>query len=172
MRAWERLVRSYQEPLFRLAYLILGDEAEAQDVAQEAFVRAYLNLEQFEVERPLRPWLLSIAANLARNHRRSIGRYRAALQRFWQNEPPKAKRPSETAVQGEARRLWQAVRKLRPKAQEIIYLRYFLELSEAETAAALKIAPGTAKSRLHRALKQLRVVVEADFPDLWITWND
>ena len=59
-----------------------------------------------------------------------------------------------------------------PKAQEIIYLRYFLELSEAETAAALKIAPGTAKSRLHRALKQLRAVIEADFPDLWITWDD
>jgi RNA polymerase sigma-70 factor (ECF subfamily) len=164
--AWEGLVRLYQEPVFRLAYLILGDEAEAEDAAQEAFIRAYLKLDQFDAERPLRPWLLSIAANLARNRRRSMGRYWAALQRFWQHESVMKQRPGEPAGQVEARRLWQAVRQLRPKAQEIIYLRYFLELSEAETAATLKIARGTVKSRLHRALKQLRTVIESDFPDL------
>lgn len=170
--AWEQLVRCQQEPLFRLAYLILGDEAEAQDVAQEAFVRAYLKLDHFEAGRPLRPWLLSITANLARNRWRSIGRYKAALRCLWRNEPPTTERRDETAVQLEAQRLWQAVQRLRPKAQEIVYLRYFLELSEAETAAALEIAPGTAKSRLYRALKQLRSVIEADFPDLWTTWKD
>lgn len=171
-RAWEKLVHTHQEPIFRLAYLILGDEAEAQDVAQEAFVRAYLKLDHFDKQRPLRPWLLSITANLARNRWRSIGRYKAALKRLWRNEPPTTKRREETSGQLEAQRLWQAVRRLRPKAQEIVYLRYFLELSEAETAAALEIPPGTAKSRLYRALKQLRSVIEADFPDLWTTWKD
>ncbi|MFQ5401685.1 MAG: RNA polymerase sigma factor [Anaerolineae bacterium] len=166
MAAWERLVRLYQEPVFRLAYLILGDDAEADDVAQETFIQAYLNLDRFDGTRPLRPWLLKIATNLARNRQRSVSRYRAALQRFWQNEPVAAPRPSETAVQAESQRLWQAVRQLRPKAQEIIYLRYFLELSEAETAFTLNIPPGTVKSRLHRALKQLRTVVESEFPDL------
>lgn len=160
------MVRLYQEPVFRLAYLILSDEVEAEDVAQETFIRAYMKLDRFDRQRPLRPWLLKIAANLSRNRQRSVSRYWAALQRFWQNEPVAAPRPSETAVQAKSQRLWQAVRQLRPKAQEIIYLRYFLALSEAETAVTLNIAPGTAKSRLHRALKQLRTVIESEFPDL------
>ena len=168
--AWDGLVRQHQEPAFRLAYLILGDRADAEDVTQEAFVRAYLKLDTFDGARPFRPWLLSIAANLARNRRRSIGRYWAALRRYWQNEPPAAHQP-DWGARSEARRLWQAVQRLRPMAQEIIYLRYFLDLSEAETAVTLDIAPGTAKSRLHRALKQLRSVIEADFPDLVETWS-
>ncbi len=166
MAAWECVVRLHQEPLFRLAYLVLGDPAEAEDVAQEAFVQAYLKLNQFDDQRPLRPWLLGIVTNLSRNRWRSINRYKAMLQRFWQNEPATTPHSNETAVQIEAQSLWQAVRQLRPKAQEIIYLRFFLELSEAETAITLNIAPGTVKSRLHRALKQLRTVIEADFPEL------
>jgi RNA polymerase sigma-70 factor (ECF subfamily) len=165
------LVRQHQEPAFRLAYLILGDRADAEDVTQEAFVRAYLKLDTFDEARPFRPWLLSIAANLARNRRRSIGRYWAALRRYWQNEPPAETNKPDWDGRLEARQLWQAVQRLRPKAQEIVYLRYFLDLSEAETAVTLDIAPGTAKSRLHRALKQLRAVIEADFPDLVETWN-
>ena len=86
------------------------------------------------------------------------------VKRWWGEE--------ETAVTAttlrpdESARLWQAVQQLRPNAQEVIYLRYFLELSEAETAAALDIPAGTVKSRLHRALQQLRGVIEMDFVDL------
>ena len=157
-------MRQHQEPAFRLAYLILGDRADAEDVTQEAFIRAYMKLAAFDGTRQFRPWLLSIAANLARNRRRSIGRYWAAVRRYWQNEP--AAETAATNNDADAQRLWQAVQRLRPLAQEIIYLRYFLSLSEAETAAALEIAPGTAKSRLHRALAQLRSVIEVNFPDL------
>ena len=164
--AWDGLVRQYQEPVFRLAYLILGDSAEAEDVAQETFIRAYLKLAQFDAERPLRPWLLQIAANLARNRRRSIGRYWGALRRYWQAEAEPAHRVAERADRPDARRLWQAVQRLQPAAQEIIYLRYFLALSEKEMAAALNVAPGTVKSRLHRALKRLRVVIGREYPDL------
>lgn len=134
-------------------------------------MRAYLKLDRFDTTRPFRPWLLSIAANLARNRRRSIGRYWAALRRYWQNEPPAATNKPDWDGRLEARQLWQAVQRLRPIAQEIIYLRYFLDLSEAETAVTLDIAPGTAKSRLHRALKQLQAVIEVDFPDLHETWT-
>lgn len=164
--AWEMLVRRHQEPVFRLAYLILGDDADAQDVAQETFVRAYLALGRFDKERPLRPWLLSIAANLARNRRRSLGRYWAALQRVFQANPEPFHAAPERAVAADARRLREAVGRLRPAAQDIVYLRYFLELSEAEAAETLGIPSGTAKSRLHRALAQLREIIETDFPDL------
>ncbi len=161
--AWEWLVAAYQQPVFRLAYLILGDGAEAEEVAQDVFVRAYFSLGRFDESRPLRPWLLQITRNLARNKRRSLGRYWAAVQRWWQHQPETVGTAEE---QQESQLLWQAVRQLRPSAQEIIYLRYFLEMNEAETAVALSIQPGTVKSRLHRALKQLQTVVERDFPEL------
>ena len=62
--------------------------------------------------------------------------------------------------------MWQAVRRLRADDRQIIYLRYFLDLSEAETAAVLSVAPGTVKSRLHRATRRLRQVVDVEFPAL------
>lgn len=164
--AWEALVGRHQEPVFRLAYLILGDAAEAEDAAQEAFVRAYLALARFDETRPLRPWLLSIAANLARNRRRGLGRAWAAVQRAFLNEQRHHDPPPDGTPASDARRLRQAVERLRPDARDVVYLRYFLGLSEAETAATLDIPPGTAKSRHSRALAQLRAVIAADFPDL------
>lgn len=167
--AWEQLVRQHQQAVFRLAYLILGDMAtrsEAEDVAQEVFIRAYLKLDQFDAERPLQPWLLGIAANLARNRRRSVGRYWGALRRWLQAHPDPAVTTMDLDERTEAQLLWRAVQQLRSRAQEVVYLRYFLELSEAETAATLDIPAGTVKSRLHRALKQLRAVIEMEFPEL------
>lgn len=164
--AWSRLVGRYQEPVFRLACLIVGNAAEAEDVAQETFVKAYLALDQYDSDRPLRPWLLSIAGNQARNRRRSIGRYWGALQRFFQTKPALVEEPPERTAAADAQRLRQAVAELRPDAQDIIYLRYFLQLSEAEAAEVLNIPRGTAKSRHSRALAHLREIIETGFPDL------
>lgn len=163
--AWETLMRAHQEPVFRLAYLITENAADADDVAQDAFVRAFLKLDQYDETRPLRPWLLGITANLARNRRRSLGRYWRAVQRFWQaNREETAVSP--VADRSDAALLRQAVRKLPASAQEIIYLRYFLQLSEAETAETLAIARGTVKSRAHRALQKLRRILEEEYPEL------
>lgn len=165
--AWEALLRAHHPAAFRLAYLLLGDSAEAEDAAQEALIRAHRALARFDAARPFRPWLLRITANAARNRQRSLGRYFAALQRFLRAEPERVLNvPAYTEQQQEAHALWQAVRRLEQAEQEVIYLRYFLELSEAEMAAALEVAPGTVKSRLHRALRKLRQVVERDFPFL------
>ncbi len=165
--AWEALVLEYQQPIFRLAYLLLGDAAEAEDVAQEAFIRAFRALDRFDESRPLRPWLLQIAANLARNRQRSAGRYLQALARMVRGAPePVSSIGEQTEQRWEAETLWQAVRRLSAADQEIIYLRYFLELSEAEAAEALGVALGTVKSRMHRAMGRLRAVVEQEFPSL------
>ena len=165
--AWEALVRQHQEPAFRLAYLILGDAADAEDVAQEAFIRALQALERFDTDRPFRPWLLSITANLARNRRRSIGRYLAAVRRLARGKPePVTPAATRDARRWEAEILWQALRRLSAMDQEVIYLRFFLELSVEETAEALGVAPGTVKSRLHRALARLRGVIQREFPIL------
>ena len=165
--AWEPLVLAHQEAVFRLSYLLLGDPDEAEDVAQETFLRAWNHLKRFDPTRPLRPWLLSIASNLASNRRRSAGRYLAALTRAFRSEPVASSNIEEKSTQHmEANDLWKAVQNLSTSDQQIIYLRYFLELSIAETAQALDVAEGTVKSRLSRALERLRGVFQQDFPVL------
>lgn len=166
--AWSTLVARHQEAVFRLAYLLLGDPDEAKDTAQEAFIRAFQALDRFDPDRALRPWLLSIAANQARNRRRAMGRYLAALKRVFQSEglALATPGPDDQQQQWEARTLWQAIRCLKADDQEIIYLRYFLGLSVAETAEAVGIAPGTVKSRLSRALERLQSVIDEQFPAL------
>lgn len=167
--AWYRLVGVHQEAVFRLAYLLLRDASDAEDVAQEVFVRAFRALGTFDAERPLRPWLLRIASNLAHNRRRSLGRYLEALKRLY--SAPETTTSSASPAEGLAKRweaetLWSAIKHLKPAEQEVVYLRYFLELSEAEMATAMNVAPGTVKSRLHRALSRLRLVVDQEYPAL------
>ena len=175
--AWTTLVRRHQEPVFRLAYLMLGGRpdrtAAAEDVAQEAFVRAYLKLDQFESGRPLRPWLLAIAANLARNWRRSVGRYWAALRRWWdvQRVEKEAATPAQEK-RDDAQMLWQAIQQLSADHQEALYLRYFLDMTEAEMAEVLDVAAGTVKSRLYRARRSLADVLRDDFPALYKEWGE
>jgi RNA polymerase sigma-70 factor (ECF subfamily) len=166
--AYEQIVRLHQEAVFRLAYLILGDKQDAQDIAQETFIRAYRGLYRFDTSRPLRPWLLQIAKNLARNRRRAAGRYLAALQRTFLHMPGStyvaASAESDVEQQREVQALWDAIRQLSKLDQEVIYLRYMLGLSTQETAEVLGVQSGTVKSRLSRALGRLRGVVEDDFP--------
>jgi RNA polymerase sigma factor (sigma-70 family) len=165
--AWEGLMRLHQEAVFRLAYLHLGDPDEAEDVAQETFIRAYKALRRFDTGRPMRPWLLQIALNLVRNRQRSFGRYLAVLRRWSQTNPyPEQEIEDVAAENQDSSMLWQAVKRLPPRDQEVIYLRYFLELPVVQAADSLGVPPGTVKSRLHRALKRLESIIEIDFPSL------
>lgn len=157
--AWESLVREHQQAVFRLAYLFTGDPDEAEDVAQEAFIHAFRAIHTFDAARPFRPWVLSIAANLARNRLRGLHRYLNTLQRFARGNPEKIQ---PTAPPSDAGSLWDQVRQLSLEDQQVIYLRYFLELSEVETAEAVRIPKGTVKSRLHRALHRLQERVERE----------
>ena len=164
--AWEPLVRAHQKAVFRLSYLLLGDPDDAEDVAQETFLRAWNHIKRFDVTRPLRPWLLGIASNLASNRKRSAGRYISALTRAFRNEPPLPNMEDKSLQHMQANELWQAVQLLNTADQQIVYLRYFLELSVAETAEVLQVAEGTIKSRSSRALDKLRKIIQRDFPAL------
>lgn len=168
--AWEVIIREHQEGVFRMAYLHLRDAREAEDMTQRAFIKAFENIDQFEDGRPLRPWLLSIVSNLAKNRRRSLGRYWGALRRFGEQVvSPRAdgRRGRRTEPEPQSvSELWRAIQLLSEMDQEIIYLRYFLDMSVKEAAQTLGVAEGTVKSRLHRALGRLRAVMEEQFPEL------
>jgi RNA polymerase sigma-70 factor, ECF subfamily len=159
--AYEELVRAHQGIAFRTAHLVVGNAAEAEEAAQEGFVKAYRALGRFRPGSPFRPWLLQIVANEARNRRRSEGR-RAALAVRAAADPQSssggaAPSPEGALLAGEEReRLLAAVNALREEERLVIACRYFLELSEEETAAVLDVRVGTVKSRTSRALDHLR----------------
>ena len=179
--AYEELVRAHQGIAFRTAYLVVGSAAEAEEAAQEGFVKAYRALGRFRPGSPFRPWLLQIVANEARNRRRSEARRAALAVRVAAAQAPTRRRrieghggfagmpdpqsssggaapsPEDALLAGEEReRLREAVNELREEERLVIACRYFLGLSEEETAAALDVRRGTVKSRTSRALDHLR----------------
>ena len=162
--AYGEIVRAHETIAFRTAYLLTGDAGDAEEAAQEAFVKAYRALARFRRGAPFRPWLLTIVANEARNRRRSAGRRAQVVLRAVAAEPSGGAAPSPEAVllERELRsELLDSVNGLREEERLVVALRFFLDLSEAETAAALGVRPGTVKSRLARALARLRERTEA-----------
>ena len=161
--AYEKLVRRYQQVAVRTAYVITGQAADAQDAAQEAFVKAYYAIGRFRAGAPFRPWLLRIVANEAINRRRSSRRKAALAVRVAESRPSDdaAPSPEAAALAHELRgEVVAAMNKLRAEDRLVIAYRYFFDLSEMEMAEALGCARGTVKSRLSRALKRLQRELE------------
>jgi RNA polymerase sigma factor (sigma-70 family) len=163
--AYERLVARHADVAFRTACVIAGSAADAEEAAQDAFVKAHRALGRFRIGSPWRPWLLRIVANEARNRRRAAGR-RTRWELRAANDPSRGlAAPSAEAAVLVAERdasLRAALSALADRDREAIYLRYFLDLPEAEMAAVLGCRPGTVKSRLSRALDRLRAALEDD----------
>lgn len=165
VRAYGELVGRYRDVAFRTAYLITRNAADAEDAAQDAFVKAYYALDRFRAGESFRPWILRIASNEARNRRRSAGRRERLALRLVEGVPAggTALSPEATALDREAREsLLTALESLPERDRTVIAYRYLLELSEAETAQVLGVRRGTVKSRLSRALARLRAAMPAD----------
>ena len=159
LEAWETLVRTYQGIAFRTAFLLAGNAADAEEAAQDGFVKAHRALGRFRRGAALKPWLLHIVANEARNRRRSAGRRERLVLRAVDEVHPGDAVPSPEAAllaREDQERLLTAVERLPDGHRDVIACRYFLDLSEEETAAALGLRRGTVKSRLARALARLR----------------
>jgi RNA polymerase sigma-70 factor (ECF subfamily) len=176
VRAYGELVERYREVAFRTAYLIARNAADAEDAAQDAFVKAYYALDRFRSPEPFRPWILRIVSNEARNRRRSAGRRERLALRLSERRGPggAAPSPDAAAIADESRApllaaiadesratLLAAIETLPERDRLVIGYRYLLDLSEAETAVALGVRPGTVKSRLSRALERLRAALPA-----------
>ena len=161
--AYEQLVRLHQQIAFRTALVLTRDRADAEEAAQDAFVKAWRALPRFDRSRPFRPWLLAIVANEARNRRRSAGRRELLAVRAGAAPAavPVAGSPEGALLVAERdASLAAALERLGERDRQVIACRYLLELSEAETAAALGCRAGTVKSRLSRALERLRAQPE------------
>jgi len=163
--AYGDLVAIHQEMAFRVAFLVRGDAAEAQDAAQEAFVKAYRAIDRFREGSAFRPWLLRIVSNAARNRRRAAGRRRGLQLRAEAATTRDATVPSAeaTVLRDERRRtLLAAINALSADDRLVIGARYFLDLPEAEIALLAGVAPGTVKSRLSRARGRLAEALGGD----------
>ena len=160
--ARETLARSCHRAAFLFALQLTGHRDDALEMSQDAMVRFFGSLGRFDSSRPVRPWLLRIVRNLARD--------RARRKRIRRIEPLDAgddgpiiepldpsPDPESLAHRTEMqRRLWIAVQGLQPKHREVVALRDYLDLSYDEISEILRIPRGTVMSRLHRARNALR----------------
>ncbi|MFI7384553.1 RNA polymerase sigma factor [Streptomyces sp. NPDC049813] len=158
--AYAELVRAFTGVALRAA-MALGAGADAEDVVQQSFFKAYRSLGRFRDGSAFKPWLLKIVANETRNTVRSVGRQRSVAGReaaMAEAEPliPESADPAATAIEIERRsELLHALELLSEEHRLVVTYRYLLEMDESETAQALGWARGTVKSRLHRALRKL-----------------
>lgn len=165
--AFSSLIQAHRELMFRYAYLIVYDAHIAEDVTQEAVLQIYKHLAGFDETYSFRPWALQITRNIARNHNRSWGRYKNMLMRLMSfHRRENFDIESLSLAQQEAKQLHEAVQQLTAEHQDVIYARFFLDLTVEESAKILGIAEGTVKSRSHRAIKQLKAVIEQQYPQL------
>jgi RNA polymerase sigma-70 factor (ECF subfamily) len=182
---YHQLVRPYERSVYMMALSYMKNEADAEDVAQEAFLKAFHHLATFRAEAKFSTWLIGIALNEARSRLRreaslrmeSIddtqdegGHTSPAILRDWREVP------SEALERKEVRQmLQQAITNLPEIYREVFVLRDIEELNNVETAAALSITVGNVKVRLHRARlmlqKQLAPLLRNINPKRrWVPW--
>ena len=163
LRAWETIVRTHQGIAFRTAYALSGSAADAEEAAQDGFVKAYRALGRFRRGSPFRPWLLRIVGNEARNRVRARSRREGLTRRVAGTDVSGgAAPPPEAAVLELEQReeLFAAIAALRPDERLAVIGRFFLGLTDEEAAAALGVRRGAVKMRVFRALERLRVELE------------
>lgn len=158
--AFEQLVVAYRDQVFRLALRMCGNEADADEVAQEAFLSAWKALPNFRGDSRFSTWLYQLTSHAAIDLMRREKRQIAAEDIAEVSAPDPGPSPQQQAERSETR---QAVRdamgQLSPEYRQIVVLRFLQELSYEEIGAVLKLPPGTVKSRLNRAKAQLKDIL-------------
>ena len=146
--AVDALFRREWPRAYRAAYLVVHDAAAAEDIAQEAFLAAIRALDRFDRRRPFGPWLHRIAVNRAIDHARSRALRREVDAAAAEPEAPQPDAPLSAE-------LIAALAELSPESRAIVAMRYLLDLTPGEIAAALGLPRGTVNSRMRRALDRL-----------------
>lgn len=163
--AFAELIGRYQQELFAFLYRFVSDAAAADDLFQETFVQVHRNAGTFDPERRFRPWLLTIAANKARDYLRSSGRHRTqsldnATSRDGEEgttfldlmQSDMAPPPVELAGAEDAAAVQSVLAGMSAIHREVLVMSYFHQMAYKDMAEALGVPLGTIKSRLHAAL--------------------
>ena len=169
--AFETLVRGHADRLYGIALRLTGDARDAEEIAQDAFIRAHRALNGYDAERiralRLRPWLAAIAVNLARNRRRRVADRQPSLSLDAAGtgtgpEAAAADAPEAIAVRRAERERWAAALACLPDRYRVpLVLRHVDDLSYDEMADALGRPEGTLRAQVHRGLALLRAAWDA-----------
>lgn len=162
-QAFSKLVEAYQRPVYNLTYRMLGNPQEAEDAAQETFLRAYSKLNQYNPDRKFSTWVFSIANNhcIDRLRKRRATYVSIDDNPVLQNLESDSPRPEREAARSEqARELQNLLENLEPEYRTPLILRYWEELSYEEIAQSMDLTVSAVKSRLFRARKQMAEIYE------------
>jgi len=162
-QAFAHIVQSYQRPVYNLCYRMLGDQQEAEDATQEAFIRAYTNIERYNPDRKFLNWMLTIASN----HCIDRLRKRRVIWQSLEEDPyvekvamPDSADPQRSAERKEtSEQVQHWIDQLTPDYRTPIVLLYWYGYSYTEIADIMDISTPAVKSRLHRARKQLSQMI-------------
>ncbi len=163
--AYEDIVSFFQSKIYQHCYRMFGNAHEAEDIAQEAFIRAYVNIHSFDEKRKFSTWLYRIATNLTidRIRKRKPDYYLDAEIKgteglnMYSQMADQGRLPGEEVESMELQRyIHQEISELPPKYRSIIMLRYLEEFSLQEISDILDIPLGTVKTRIHRGREALR----------------
>lgn len=153
--AFGELVGRYQATVFNVCYRLMGERREAEDMAQEAFIRSYTRLDSYDADRPLGPWLRRVAANVCLNRLETLPAAPAAIDEERDADDPLQRPESAAEQRDETERLRQALLTLPPHYRTVLELRHYQELSYEEIAETLRLPLSDVKSHLFRARKLL-----------------
>ena len=158
--AYSALVNRHQDAVYNLAYRLCGNRTTAEDLAQDAFIRAYTRLAQFRQDRSFRNWLLGICAHLARSFHRKHFRQRLREETYTKEHVERAGDPADTTperIDVEA-----ALMKLPTSLRLPIVLKYMEGLSLEEIAATLGLRLSAVKMRIQRGRQQMATALQED----------
>jgi RNA polymerase sigma-70 factor (ECF subfamily) len=159
----ETLVRQYETVVFRLAFSIVGETSEANEVTQETFIAALKSLGAYREKTSFKAWLFAIAVNASRSHlrkRKVLERLRTTLTAILQVDSQKQALPEDLVIQNETEAaIWNSLNRLDERHRMVVLLRYFHDLSISEISEILSINEGTVHSRLFTAREKLRAAL-------------
>ena len=172
--AFAELVYTFQDPVYNLCYRMLGESGEAEDATQEAFLRAYLNIERYDIKRSFKTWVMSIASNHCIDRLRKRRMHYVSLD----DEPTAAALalsssdplPEQATLQNERSEVFQdLLLQLDPDYRMAVILRYWYDYSYAEIAETMNTTESAIKSRLFRARKSLAEIIGESGDDNGLT---
>ncbi|HBX69651.1 MAG TPA: RNA polymerase subunit sigma-24 [Chloroflexi bacterium] len=157
--AFARLVELYQKPVYNLCYRMLGNPGDAEDAAQEAFLRAYKNLRRYDSDRPFATWLLSIASHYCIDQLRKQRFNAFSLdddENTWLEPPDPGMGPEASlSAQEKQAQVQTLLDQLSPKDRAAVVMHYWYDYSYEEIAQELSLTVSAVKSRLHRCRREL-----------------